>query len=92
MDVGATNQVNVPPQTADPQIAGSAEDRRSLAKAVQSINESGQWPGRDLVVRVDPGTHRFTVQVLNSATREVLEQIPSEEALKMAAELKGSDS
>ena len=92
MDIGATNQVNVQSQTANAQSVGSAQDRSELVKAVQSINQSGLWPGRDLVVRLDPGTQRFTVQVLNSVTRDVLEQIPSEEALRMAAELSSSES
>ena len=89
MDIGATNQVGLRPQTTDPQTVTNAENRQVLAKAVQSINQSNLWPGRELVFHVDPATRSFTVEVLNSETGEILGQIPSEEVLKAAAELSG---
>ena len=91
MYTGGANQVNLQPQTTDPQPGSPAEDRRSLVNAVRSISHSGQWPGRELAFHVDPLTHRFTVEVLNSETGEILEQIPSEEVLKMAAKLNSKD-
>ena len=92
MYIGATSQVNLQPWTADLATGSTAEDRHALASAVRTINQSGMWPGRELAFHVDPVTRRFTVEVLNSETGEILEQIPSEEALKIAAELSSKDT
>jgi flagellar protein FlaG len=91
MDCGAANQVTLQSQPADLQTSGASQERGALAKAVRLINQSGMWPGRDLAFHVDPATHHFTVEVLNSETGEVLEQIPSEEVLRIAAELSSKD-
>lgn len=68
-------------------VASPNSDRRALASAVATINGSGVWPGRSLRVQLDGLTHRLTIQLLNSETNEVMDQIPSEIALRMAAEL-----
>lgn len=64
------------------------QDRRPLAIAIAAINQSGLWPGRGLRIHVDIPTQRLTVQVVNSETDEVLDQIPSETVLRMASELR----
>ena len=75
---------------ASPSSAGAAtsplQDRRVLAGAVAAVNGSDVWPGRTLKVHLDLTTHQLTVQVVNSETGEVLDQIPEEEVLRMARE------
>jgi uncharacterized FlaG/YvyC family protein len=70
------------------EVPSSTSDRRALAGAVTAINQSGIWPGRSLRIETDGLTHQLTIQLLNSETNEVMDQIPSELALRMAAELK----
>lgn len=71
------------------EIAPQNQERRLLANAIAVIQQSDLWPGRMLKVHVDIATQRLTVQVVNSETEEVLDQIPSQEALQMASELSG---
>jgi len=70
----------------------SSSGRQALASAVSAINQSGLWPGRELRIRTDTSTHSLTVQIVNSETDEVMEQIPSELALRLASELKQTRS
>jgi uncharacterized FlaG/YvyC family protein len=63
--------------------------RRQLANAVQAINQSDLLgPGRELMLRIDPSTRKAVVQIVNSDTREVLDQMPSERVLEMMAPAK----
>ena len=71
---------------------GQNQDRQALAGAVAAVNQSGLWPGRMLRVHTDLSTHSLTVQILNSQSGEVIEQIPSEVALQMAADLAKTSS
>jgi hypothetical protein len=65
----------------------AAQDRRDLVDAVRAINRSGLlWPGRELMFRSDPASHQLVVEMLNTETQEVVDQIPSQEVLRMAAE------
>lgn len=78
-----------PPQYA-PETANSgppAQARRQLANAVRSINQSDLLgPGREMTLSVDPTTRRSIVQIVNTDTREVLDQMPSERVLEMMGE------
>jgi len=42
----------------------------------------------ELSIAVDPKTHKIIVKVLNSETHEVIRQIPTDEALRLAQTLK----
>jgi uncharacterized FlaG/YvyC family protein len=63
------------------------QDRRVLASAITAIDQSSLWPGRALRIHFDLATQSLTVQVVNSETNEIVDQIPSEEVLRMASEL-----
>lgn len=64
---------------------GNAElSRQAIVSAINKVNDSEIWPGRFLRIHTDTATRQITIQVLNSATDEVVDQIPSEEALKLA--------
>lgn len=79
---------SIPPVSA-PDSASRSQDRQVLAGAVAAINRAGLWPGVSLKVHYDLSSQRLTVQFINSETDAVLDQIPSEEALRMAVELGG---
>ncbi|SPE40794.1 hypothetical protein SBA3_3920026 [Candidatus Sulfopaludibacter sp. SbA3] len=90
MDVPAASSVM--PSPSNTEFVPSNQDRRLLASAIVAIQESALWPGRALKIHFDIPTQRLTVQVVNSETEEVLDQIPSEEVLRMALELGGRGS
>jgi uncharacterized FlaG/YvyC family protein len=71
-------------------ISPQNSDRRALASAVNAINQSGLWPGTTLKIHYDVSSQRLTVQYIDNETDEVLDQIPSEQALRMAQELAGN--
>jgi flagellar protein FlaG len=91
MDVPVTTSA-IPPVAPSGGIAPQNQGRRALANAIAAINQSGLWPGRGLRIHMDLSSQRLTVQVVNSETDEIIDQIPSEEVLRMAVELGGNAS
>lgn len=87
MNVSATTPAMLA-MSADDTSAHNSE-RRPLAAAIAAIDQSGLWPGRTLKIHVDVTSQRMTVQVVNSETGDLVEQIPAEEALRIAEELGG---
>lgn len=59
----------------------------SLEKAVTDIKEFVQAAQRNLDFSIDDSTHRVVVKVIATDTGEVIRQIPSELALKLAQNL-----
>lgn len=57
---------------------------RQFERAVEEINRTIQVFARDLEFTVDPQTHNTIVKVIDRQTKEVLRQMPSEEALAIA--------
>ncbi|KAF1011967.1 MAG: hypothetical protein GAK32_00499 [Pseudomonas fluorescens] len=67
-----------------------ADDKPSpgdLEKAVTDIKEFVQAAQRSLDFSIDDSTHQVVVKVIATATGEVIRQIPSETALKLAQSL-----
>lgn len=64
--------------------ADNEEGQESLQSAVSDINTYVQNLQRDLEFRVDRDLGRTIITVLDSETKEVIRQIPSEEVLKGA--------
>ncbi|GAA0256607.1 MULTISPECIES: flagellar protein FlaG [Pseudomonas] len=58
-----------------------------LEKAVTDIKEFVQAAQRNLDFSIDDSTHRVVVKVIATDTGEVIRQIPSETALKLAQSL-----
>jgi uncharacterized FlaG/YvyC family protein len=87
MDVPPTTLLTSPLSLG---IAPPNQDRRVLASAVSAINQSGLWPGTTLKIHYDIASQHLTVQYIDSETDEVVDQIPSEQALRMAQELAGN--
>ena len=74
------------------QPSGPSENL-AVRTAVDAISHSGMIPaGRQLSFSVDTGTKRLVVRVIDTETREVVSQIPSEQVLQIAATLSGAKS
>jgi len=89
MEIGPINRVILPsPINA---LASPQEDVtmvRQIIMAVRGLNKSelmGQ--NRSLSFIRDPETHRPVVQIVDRETGDVIDQIPAEVVLQMAAEL-----
>ena len=61
--------------------------RDDLEKAVTDIREFVQASQRKLDFSIDDSTHRVVVKVIATDSGEVIRQIPSETALKLAQDL-----
>ncbi len=73
-----------------PPTAPTSEERalnRSVSAAVQTLNDAG-YPGsgREVTFSVDQATKRPVVKVVDTLTKEVLEQWPPEYLLQIAAD------
>lgn len=64
-----------------------AEERKPVEAAASSIQEFVQSIRRNLNFDVDDSSGRVVVQVTDSESGEVIRQIPSEDALKLAESL-----
>ena len=81
--VGAMNLVNgVAPST-------DVVSSRQIVSAVQEINKSEiMGEGRQLTFSRDPQTRRQVIQIVDQQTGDVIDQIPPETVLQLAAQLK----
>jgi flagellar protein FlaG len=65
-----------------------AARNRELARAIQKINDHEVFgPGSELRFAVDRETGRGLIRIVDRVTNEVLNQIPPEEVIRMAATL-----
>ncbi|MGY2265968.1 flagellar protein FlaG [Pseudomonas sp. D8002] len=90
------------PVSADPQkpkvdaVAGAKDAQQpshtDLKKAVNDINEFIQAAQRKLDFSIDDSTHQVVVKVIATESGEVIRQIPSELALKLAQSLHDASS
>jgi len=72
------------PQSASPQ---QAQSREPMEEAVSSIKAFAQSIQRNLNFALDDSTGRVVVKVTDSVSGEVIRQIPSEDALRLAESL-----
>lgn len=86
-------------QTPDPGVQpgslGPAEDgkdksvdEKALETAAKAVDEYLQQSSPDLQFFVDKETGMYCVKVVDSENQELIRQVPSEEALKMAKRLR----
>jgi flagellar protein FlaG len=87
-------QVRVPAEQENPEKVSElarqkseAEERKPVEAAASSIQEFVQSIRRNLNFDVDDSSGRVVVQVTDSESGEVIRQIPSEDALKLAESL-----
>lgn len=72
--------------------AGKEPERADLEKAVTDIREFVQAAQRSLDFSIDDSTHRVVVKVIATDSGEVIRQIPSETALKLAQNLSSASN
>lgn len=84
----------VAPKTAAPvelpdavQQAASVPNMEQLNNAVKEINRVMESLSRGVEFSVDDESHRTIVKIVDQTTKEVLRQMPSEEALAIAKAL-----
>ena len=79
----------LPPDAANMAAAENTAEADSveLEKAVQGLNEHVQSVQRELQFSVDKDSGHTVIKVMDIATKEVIRQIPSEEALSVARQL-----
>jgi len=73
-----------------PPAVPTTEERalnRSVSAAVQTVNDAG-YPGdgREVTFSVDQATKRPVIKVVDTSTKEVLQQWPPEYLLQLAAD------
>jgi flagellar protein FlaG len=84
----ATQTSAAPVQTTNAvQQAATPPSMEQLKQALQEINDSAQYNARGLKFSLDEDSERPIVKVVDTATKEVIRQIPSEEALAIAKSL-----
>jgi flagellar protein FlaG len=93
MDIGSVARASavsiaiqqpVPTETPAPQ--------RELIQAVQALNGSEMFGHNDeLTFAFDRQSRRYVTRLVDRKTREVVRQIPTEYALRMAEELNSAD-
>ncbi len=94
---GATPAIGTPATSAkavtEPELAPADKPQRAaLEKAVTDIREFVQASQRNLDFSIDDTTHRVVVKVIATDSGEVIRQIPSETALKLAQDLSKASS
>lgn len=66
-----------------------AADRRELVKAVHVINEARLLgEDRELMFGIDRESRKTVLRIVNRETQELIRQIPSEEALRLAESIR----
>jgi uncharacterized FlaG/YvyC family protein len=65
------------------------EQDRELIRAAKAVNASDLLGrGNELTFLLDKGTGRMVIRLVNRKTREVVQQIPAEDLLRLAEALK----
>ncbi len=91
VESGSTSQADN--QVASNASSGDSESQRAeVDSAVASMQSFVQAIKRDLNFHIDDSSGRVVVQVLDGGSGDVVRQIPSEEALQLAARLEEARS
>jgi flagellar protein FlaG len=70
--------------------ARAAAAAQDLQRTLRKLNDRMAAEQRNLSFRVDEGSGRTVITVLDSATKEVIRQIPSEEVLALSRALEAA--
>ena len=90
MDVRSTGTPALAHLQSEQQTLSPREtaDRRELVRAVRAINQVQLFGERnELTYFFDRESRRTVARIVNRETREVVRQLPTEEALRLAASL-----
>lgn len=91
VEVGARTMEGVTPANEAKEKSTSSSSS-SVEKAVSTIEAFTQSISRNLSFKLDDSTGRVVVTVSDTASGEVIRQIPSEEALRLAESLEEARS
>lgn len=82
-----TRSVAPTPQAQSTTEPAQQPDKQAVEEAVASMKDSTQALQRNLDFSIDDSTGRMVVKVTDSASGEVIRQMPTEEALRLAESL-----
>jgi flagellar protein FlaG len=90
MDIRPVNSVGAgAPVVSAPTSAQNNATARQIVSAVREINKSElMGEGRQLTFTRDPETRQPVIQIVDQNTGDVIDQLPSETVLRLAADLK----
>ena len=92
ISVNSVTSLAVPPSSTPAAPPAGRTLNRSVSAAVGQLNEAGYaGQGREVTFSVDPATKQPVIKVIDTATKEVINQLPPEYLLAIAAE-KSNDS
>jgi flagellar protein FlaG len=83
----ATGGQSLPPEQADPKA-----DNEQVESAVRKISDFVQNFQRDLQFSVDKASGKTVINVVDSETKQVIRQIPSEESLRISSQMNSPES
>jgi flagellar protein FlaG len=90
--ISATSAAPAAAPTQTTPVVSSAESRalnRAASTAVQQLNDAGYaGAGREVTFSVDRASQRPVIKVIDSTTKEIIQQWPLEYVLQLAAEIK----
>jgi len=88
MEVGGI-RTGAPPVVPVEQPLSQREvtERRQLVRAVQKVNEARLYGDGELTFSFDRESRRTVLRIVHRDTREVIQQIPTERVLRLAADL-----
>lgn len=75
------------PAASSVDAPGKAPDSAQLERAVQAMQKAIQPMANNLQISIDKDTGTTVVKVVDTSTKEVIRQIPTEEALSIAKSL-----
>ena len=90
MDTPAIRSIGQAVPVADKQLDPQERAERSaLVQAAHSVNEAQSFgPNSEVTFSLDRTTHKPILQIVDRQTREVIQQLPPEYLLRMAAHLR----
>jgi flagellar protein FlaG len=84
----AVKHVATPADIPDPvRQPGTVPNMEQVAQAVKNINKSMQALSQGVEFTIDEDSQRTIIKVVDQQTKEVLRQMPTEEALEIAKAL-----
>lgn len=79
---------SVPDAVSTPVQSNPAASAHALQQAVDRLNAAARENSRELNFAVDPDSKKVVIRIVNQVSAQVLYQIPSEDALRLASSLK----
>ncbi|WP_374512587.1 flagellar protein FlaG [Niveibacterium sp.] len=89
--VRAANADSATQEASQARAEQKQPDRQAVERALQEVKKAVDPMARNLQFSIDEDTGRTVVRVVDSATKEVIRQIPSEEVLAIAKALDNMD-